>query len=210
MKLKPVETDQKHCNREQTSSHRTCLPSTNAVAAAEVQFQVHLRSRNRTISGRHIVTCLRKKEVWYWKWLFDWHIVFHPNLNQKYVWTPKTHLTWSCHPKGGSLYYSWMASSRVYPHKQNHIFLWERADRGSWYHFERLKSCGPYVKRSPTTSKGHPGSDAKKKIRKLWKRRDRCWPPIGLNQRQAFEWVYPTDRAWVSEDEKKPQGPHEP
>ena len=92
-----------HCNRDQTSSHRTCLPSTNAVAAAEVQFEVHLQERNRTISGRHIVTCLRKKEIWYWKWLFDWHIVFHPNLNQKYVSTPKTHLTWSCHPKDGLL-----------------------------------------------------------------------------------------------------------
>ena len=102
-----------HCNHEQASSHRTCLPSTNAV---EVVVEVHFE-RNRTVSGRHIVTCLRKKEVWYWKWLFDWHIVFHPNLTQKYVWTPKTHLTRSCHPKCGSLYYSSMASSKVYPHK---------------------------------------------------------------------------------------------
>ena len=100
-----------HCNREQASSNRACLPSTNAVAAVEVQFEVHLQERNRTVSGRHIVTYLPKKEVWYWKWLFDWHIVFHPNLTQKYV------MTWSYHPKGGSLFYSSMASSRVYPHK---------------------------------------------------------------------------------------------
>ena len=115
-----------HCNREQASSHRTCLPSTNAVAAAEVKFEVHLQERNRIVSGRHIVACQRKKEVGYWKWLFDWHIVFHPNLTQKCVWTPKTHLTWCCHPKlGGSLYFSWMASSRVYPHSKT-IFPCEK------------------------------------------------------------------------------------